>query len=102
MGEEKEFKKMYDDLKGLKPLRKGAFLGAEEEKFYVAKTEEEVYELSALAYYVWLLCDGEHSIEEIADRISKEVQLEKEEIIEALMLALDGLSNVCLVEFAYT
>ncbi len=99
MTEEKEFKKMYDDLKGFKPMRKGSFLGAEEEKFYVAKTEEEVYELSALAYYVWLLCDGEHSVEEIAGRISKEVELEKEDIIEALMLALDGLSNVGLVEF---
>lgn len=99
MGEEKEFGRRYDDLKGFKPLRKGAFLGVEDEKFYVAKTEDEVYELSALAYYVWLLCDGEHSIDEIADRISREVELEKDEILEALMLALDGLSNVGLIEF---
>ncbi|WP_448579383.1 PqqD family protein [Thermosphaera sp.] len=89
----------FQEIKLWKPSRQGEFLGEEDEKFYVALSQEEVYELSPLAYYVWLLCDGERTVEQIADHISKEVQVEVSEVIEPLVVALDQLSNVNLVKY---
>ena len=93
-------RKIYDELKVRKPKRNGAFLGEEKEKFYVAKSEEEIYELSALAYYVWLLCDGEHTVEEIANKISEDVQVPVDEVIEPLALAINSLNEAGLLEIS--
>ncbi len=92
-------KELFQEIKSLKPSRQGVFLGEEDEKFYVAKTEEEVYELSALAYYVWLLCDGEHTVEEMVTKMSQDVQVSEEEVIEPLVIALDSLSHAGLIKF---
>ncbi|MCD6300539.1 MAG: PqqD family protein [Staphylothermus sp.] len=103
MSEEKDQKikvnELFQEIKILKPTRQGVFLGEEEEKFYVAKSEEEVYELSALAYYVWLLCDGEHTVEEMVSKMSQDVKVSEEEVIEPLVIALDSLSHAGLVKF---
>jgi len=48
---------------------------------------------------VWLLCDGEKTVEQVADHISKEVQVEISEVIEPLVIALDQLINVNLVKY---
>ncbi len=93
-------REIYDQLREKKPKRNGAFLGEEQDKFYVAKSEEEIYELSALAYYVWLLCDGEHTVEEIANKISEDVQVSVKEVIEPLALAINSLNEAGLVEIA--
>jgi hypothetical protein len=96
---EKDFKAKYEEMKNLKPLRQGTFVGEEEEKFYIAKSEEEVYELSPLAYYIWLLCDGEHTVEEVAQTLSKDVNVELEDVIEPLIAVLESLHNVKLVGY---
>jgi len=92
-------KELFQEIKTLKPSRQGVFLGEENEKFYVAKTEEEVYELSALAYYVWLLCDGEHTVEDMVSKMSQDVKVSEEEVIEPLVIALDSLSHAGLIKF---
>ncbi len=89
----------YNDLRNDKPIREGIYLGSEDEKFYVAKSEEEIYELSALAYYVWLLCDGEHTVEEIAEKMMKDVQVEFNEVVEPLIRSLESLEEVGLITF---
>ncbi len=94
-----DIKTMWEEIRDKKPVRQGVFLGEEEEKFYVAKSEKEIYELSALVYYVWLICDGEHSVEELAQRMSKEVDVAYEEVLEPLIIALNSLSNVELVKY---
>ncbi|ADI32132.1 PqqD family protein [Staphylothermus hellenicus] len=91
---------MFNEIKTLKPLRQGVFLGEEDEKFYVAKSEKEAYELSALAYYVWLLCDGEHTVNEILERMSSDIKVEQSEVIEPLVLSLHSLSHAGLIRFA--
>ncbi len=98
--DEAKHKETFDQLKDLKPSRNGNYLGEKGEKFYIAVSPEEIYELSPLAYYVWLLCDGEHTVAEIAERMSKDLSMPLEEIVEPLMIALDGLSNVNLVIMA--
>ncbi|WP_434731455.1 PqqD family protein [Thermogladius sp. KZ2Tp1] len=92
-------KSRYEEIRGLKPLRQGTFLGEEGEKFYVAKSEEEVYELSPLAYYVWLLCDGEHTVEDVANTISSEVNMPLEDIVEPLVEVLESLHGAQLVVY---
>ncbi|MGC9122242.1 MAG: PqqD family protein [Thermogladius sp.] len=89
----------YEEIRGLKPLRQGSFLGEEGEKFYVAKSEEEVYELSPLAYYVWLLCDGEHTVEDVANTLSSEVNMPLEDIVEPLVEVLESLHGAQLVVY---
>lgn len=98
--EDLNIKELFNEIKALKPLRQGIFLGEEGEKFYIAKSEEEVYELSALAYYVWLLCDGEHTVDDIIDKMSNDIKIERSEVIEPLVLALDSLSHAGLIRFA--
>ncbi|RLG81576.1 MAG: PqqD family protein [Thermoprotei archaeon] len=90
---------LWEEIKDRKPIRQGTLLGGEEDKYYVAKSEEEVYELSALAYYIWLICDGEHTVGELADRMSREIEVEKNEVIEPLILALNSLARVELVRY---
>ncbi len=90
-------KEAYENMKNLKPMRNGEYLGEDKEKFYVALSPTTIYELSPLAYYVWLLCDGEHSVKEIAERMSKDLNLPLDEVVEPLVLALNGLNNVNLV-----
>lgn len=97
--EEVNIKNMWESLKDKKPLRQGFFIGEENEKYYVAKSEEEVYELSALVYYVWLICDGEHTIEQLADQMSKDINIELDQIIEPLLLAINSLNKVELLKF---
>ncbi len=87
----------FDKVKNMYPERQGQYLGEENENFYVALTPEEVYELSPLAYYVWLLCDGKHSIKEIAEKMSHDLNMDLNEVIEPLIQAIKGLTSVKLV-----
>ncbi|MEL9908497.1 MAG: PqqD family protein [Desulfurococcus sp.] len=89
----------FNELKDVKPVRQGEFLGEEQEKFYVALSEEEVYELSPLAYYIWVMCDGEHTVNELAESISKEAQVDFKDVIEPLVMALDQLHEAKLVNY---
>ena len=92
--------RLWVELKDKKPMRQGLFLGEENDKFYVAKSENEIYELSALVYYVWLISDGEHTVEELVDRMSHDIQVERDEVIEPLVLALNSLSKVDLIKYS--
>lgn len=89
----------YVELKERKPTRRGNFLGVEEDKFYVAVSEEEVYELSPLAYYVWALCDGDHTVEDMARNISENANVEYHQVVEPLILVLDEMKRAGLVDY---
>jgi len=89
----------YNDIREAKPKRRGEFLGAERDKFYVALSEEEVYELSPLAYYVWSLCDGDHTVREIALDISNNADVPYHEVIEPLLIVLEQMGKVGLIGY---
>lgn len=95
----REYFDMYEEVKGKKPLRLGELIGGEENSFYIAKSEEEVYELSPLAYYVWMICDGEHTVEELIRSASEEIDVEESDIIEPFMIALTSLMKAELVKY---
>jgi Coenzyme PQQ synthesis protein D (PqqD). len=96
---EKSIVDKYVEIYGLKPSRKGEFLGAEQDKFYVAVSEEEVYELSPLAYYVWALCDGEHTVEDMVNDISENAKVEYDQVVEPLLIVLDEMKKAGLVTY---
>lgn len=89
----------YINVKESKPVRQGEFIGVEENKFYVELGEETIYELSPLAYYIWALCDGDHTIEQIAQDISVNASVELSEVIEPLVIVLDEMKKAGLVEY---
>jgi ribosome biogenesis protein Nip4 len=95
----KETQEKYDAIKDLKPMHKGDFIGVEQDKFYVSLSEEEVYELSPLAYYVWAMCDGEHTVEDMANDISQNANIEFNRVVEPLIIVLDEMKKVGLVEY---
>lgn len=89
----------YTQMKELKPLRHGEFIGVERDKFYVQLSEEEVYELSPLAYYIWALSDGEHSVEDMAKDISENADVEYYKVVEPLITVLEELKKAGLVVY---
>ncbi|MCY0868320.1 MAG: PqqD family protein [Desulfurococcus sp.] len=93
-----EINATYNALKDSKPMRNGELIGEEDERFYVA-LGEEVYELSPLAYYVWAMCDGEHTVGELAESISVNVGVELKEVIAPLVATLSQLHDAGLINY---
>lgn len=89
----------YSEIRNVKPIRQGEFLGVEEDKFYIALGEEEVYELSPLAYYIWALCDGEHTVRDIANLISENTGVEYYRVIEPLLIVLSEMKRTRLIDY---
>jgi len=95
----REVLERYDVIKDVVPERRGDFIGLEGDKFYVALSEEEVYELSPLAYYVWALCSGDLTVEEIARQISESADVDINMVIEPLLIVLEELKKAGLVVY---
>lgn len=95
----KEYMNTYEEIKSKKPIRLGELVGGEENSFYIAKSENEVYELSPLAYYVWMVCDGDHTVEELIKTASEEIDVDESDIIEPFIIALTSLLKVELVKY---
>jgi hypothetical protein len=95
----REVLERYNAIKDVMPERRGDLIGFERDKFYVALSEEEVYELSPLAYYVWVLCSGDLTVEEIAHQISEGADVDINMVIEPLLIVLEELKKVGLVVY---
>ena len=95
----REVLERYNAIKDVIPERRGDLIGFEKDKFYVALSEEEVYELSPLAYYVWALCSGDLTVEEIAHQISEGADVDINMVIEPLLIVLEELKKAGLVVY---
>jgi len=95
----REVLERYNAIKDVMPERRGDLIGFEKDKFYVALSEEEVYELSPLAYYVWALCSGDLTVEEIAHQISEGADVDINMVIEPLLIVLEELKKAGLVVY---
>lgn len=89
----------FIEMRSTKPVRNGEFLGVEQDKFYIAISEEEVYELTPLAYYIWALSDGEHTVEDMANDISENAEIDYSQVIEPLLIVLDEMKKAKLVSY---
>ncbi|MEM0361969.1 MAG: PqqD family protein [Sulfolobales archaeon] len=97
----------YERVKELKPSKAGSELGFDGQNYLVALSENDVYALAAGAYYVWSLCNGEKTVEQIVKEITTELssvseskeKIEEEELREPVALILEQLARVGLISY---
>ncbi|BAB65498.1 MULTISPECIES: PqqD family protein [Sulfolobaceae] len=89
----------FDEVKNLKPQKIGEFLDKSEdgEGYIVKVSEDKVYELAPIAYYVWDLCDGEKTVDQIVTQISQEANLSVEQVRDPILMVLDELKKASLI-----
>jgi len=63
----------YEDIKSERPLKQGSSLSMEGENYIVALDRERVFSLTPGAYYVWMKCNGEKTVEDLINDMSKEL-----------------------------
>jgi len=97
---------VYERVRELKPLKVGDELGFDGQNYLVALSEENVYALTAGAYYVWTLCDGVRTVEQIVKDISTELsnlpeggKVPEGELKEPVALIIDQLAQAGLVKY---
>lgn len=75
----------------MKPLRQGEHVGMEGENYIIALSEEEAYALNPAAYYIWTLCDGVRTVDDIISKVASDLKLDVSEVespVEAIIEAL--------------
>ncbi len=100
----------FNEMKEKKPSKKGEFLDMAEDgqNFIIKLSDDKVFEVHPVAYYVWSLCDGNTSVETIVDRIEEEIKKEpegsqseitKDQLIEPVVTILNELEKASLIMF---
>ena len=107
MGEEgppgPDYLAIYTSLAGRKPLKQGSELGISGDEYLVSLDESRIFALAPAAYYIWNLCDGVRSVNEILRKIvedlreSGEQPLEESELKQIIAMVLTELDNVGLI-----
>jgi len=88
-----------EEILGYKPQRKGELVGkANDNEYFVALDEEHVFSMTAGALYVWSLCNGELTVREIIEKISKEANIPYEELEKPVIDLVNEFLNLGLVE----
>jgi hypothetical protein len=65
---------------------------------YVIRLENEDYELSPAAFYVWLKNDGNTSLQQFIADASKELNLKAEELEKPVLMIVEQLLNTKLLK----
>jgi hypothetical protein len=86
----------------MKPLRQGEHVGMEGENYIIAISEEEAYALNPAAYYIWTLCDGARTVDEIISKVANDLKLDVSEVESPVKAILEALSQAKLVVFGET
>ncbi|BCS92828.1 Coenzyme PQQ synthesis protein D [Metallosphaera sp. J1] len=89
----------FNEIKDRKPRREGEYVEKSEdgEKFIIKLAEDKIYEVAAVAYYIWAMCDGERTVGDIVQEISKEAQIEEEQIRAPIVAVLEQLQEAALI-----
>lgn len=90
----------YDEVKAMKPNKIGEFVDTTEDgsNYIVKLSDEKVYELAPIAYYIWDMCDGQKTVEDIVSQVSKEASLPIEQVKDPVVAILDELMKADLVK----
>ncbi|MCY0849159.1 PqqD family protein [Sulfuracidifex metallicus] len=102
----------FNEVKEKKPTKKGEFLEMAEDgqNFMIKLGDDKVFEVHPIAYYVWSLCDGSTSVENIVNKIEEELKKEsedegkeneinKEQLIQPVVTILNELEKASLIIF---
>lgn len=77
---------IYNSIVAKKPVRQGTELGLSGEEYIVSLGEEKVFALAPAAYYIWSLCDGARSVNDIFEKVKADLKESGEEGLEDLEL----------------
>ena len=86
------------DIGEEKFVRNGTAMGKGDEGYIVSLDEEHAYSLNPAAFYVWLLCDGELTVDEIIDKIAESTGLKRDDLEEPVRLIINELVKVSLLK----
>jgi hypothetical protein len=89
----------YEEIKGNKPVKKGQVVDVlEDQDSYVIQLDENrVYQVASIAYYVWEMCDGTRTVQDIVAEISKAANLSEQEVSGPVTQILEELSKAELI-----
>jgi hypothetical protein len=89
----------FEEVKDLKPQKIGEFIDKSEdgEGYIIKVSEDKVYELAPIAYYVWELCDGNKTVTQILTQISEEANLSVDQVRDPILMVLDELKKASLI-----
>jgi len=80
-------------------VRKGIEIGQDKGMYIVALSEEKVFGLTPVAYFVWSLCDGSTTLGTIVESVAEQVPERKvEELYAIITKVIDELLEAGLVE----
>jgi hypothetical protein len=89
----------FDEIKDVKPVRKGEVIDKSEdgENYIIKLAEDKIYEVAPIAFYVWNMCDGEKTVSQIIEEISKEANIESSQIRDPIVTVLEQLQEASLI-----
>ncbi len=89
---------MEKEILDKKPIRKGTPIGKSDEGYVVSLDENHAYTLNPAAFYIWLLCSGELTVNEIVDKIAEATGIKRTELEEPVNYIVKELLRVKLIE----
>lgn len=89
----------FDEIKDKKPQKVGEFIDkAEDGDNYIIKvSEDKIFEVAPIAYYIWAMCDGSKTVTQIIDEISKEANIEFDQLKDPVTAVLEQLQQASLI-----
>ncbi|MCG2888094.1 MAG: PqqD family protein [Sulfolobales archaeon] len=89
----------YEEIKGAKPQKRGKVVDVlEDQDSYVIQLDEnKIFQVASIAYYIWKMCDGTKTVQEIVDEISKAANLSEAEVSGPVTQILEELSKAELI-----
>jgi hypothetical protein len=89
----------YEEIKGAKPQKRGKVVDVlEDQDSYVIQLDEnKIFQVASIAYYVWEMCDGTRTVQDIVDEISKAANLSEAEVSGPVTQILEELSKAELI-----
>ncbi|MCQ4344212.1 MAG: PqqD family protein [Sulfolobales archaeon] len=89
----------YEEIKGAKPQKRGKVVDVlEDQDSYVIQLDEnKIFQVASIAYYIWEMCDGTKTVQEIVDEISKAANLSEAEVSGPVTQILEELSKAELI-----
>ena len=89
----------YEEIKGAKPQKRGKVVDVldDQDSYVIQLDENKIFQVASIAYYVWEMCDGTRTVQDIVGEISKEANLSEAEVSGPITQILEELSKAELI-----
>ncbi|BDB98908.1 MAG: PqqD family protein [Saccharolobus sp.] len=91
----------FEEIKDKRPKKVGELVDKSEEgdNYIVKVSDDKIYELAPIAYYIWAMCDGNRSVNDIVTELSREANLDESQVRDPVVMVLDELEKASLITF---